>query len=78
MITKRLLIWAVFISLLGVSLASFTGFLLSQAGIIGAFGLIVFVIGFTLYIIFVLIRFFKVIIPEEVDKMVKIFKNRAK
>jgi len=67
-LTKRLLIWALFISISAPTIGVFPGILIHWCNQ-GLLGLIFFVLIFPLYIVYVLIHYFADIMPEEINKL---------
>jgi len=67
-LTKRLLLWCIFISISAPTIGVIPGILIHWCNQ-GVLGLIFFVSIFPLYIVYVLIKFFADIMPEEIDKL---------
>jgi len=67
-LTKRLLIWALFISISAPTIGVVSGILIHWYNQ-GLLGLIFFVLIFPLYIVYVLIHYFADIMPEEINKL---------
>jgi len=67
-LTKRLLLWCIFISISGPIISVIPGILIHWYNQ-GLLGLIFFIITFPLYTVYVLIKFFVDIMPEEINKL---------
>ena len=72
-LTKRLLLWCIFISISAPTIGVIPGILIHWCNQ-GLFGIIFFIVMFPLYIVYVLIKFFADIMPKEIDKLIS--KNR--
>ena len=68
-ITIRLLLWALFVSISGVSLGASVGLLIREGNWVGWLGLILFIVGLPLWTVFVFIKYLRDIVPKELDKL---------
>ena len=67
-LTKRLLIWALFISISAPTIGVIPGILIHWCNQ-GLLGIIFFITIFPLYIVYVLIHYFADIMQEEINKL---------
>jgi len=67
-LTKRLLIWSLFISISGPMISAFPCVLIRWYNQ-GLLGIIFFIVMFPLYTVYILIHYVADIMPEEIDKL---------